>query len=98
MYVNADRSRFDDTKLYAYMRKYKNELILVVANFGDKDAHASVRIPQHLFDFWQIKPQNATNAVDLLTAERLIYPLNPDSCIPMQIPGNQSRIIKFVLE
>lgn len=98
MYVNADRSRFDDTKLYAYMRKYKNELILVVANFGDKDAHASVRIPQHLFDFWQIKPQNATDAVDLLTAERLIYPLNPDSCIPMQIPGNQSRIIKFVLE
>lgn len=97
MYVNDDGSRFDNNRLYAYMRKYRNELLLVVANFADKDLHACVRIPRHLFDFWQINPQNAIAARDLLSGDAFVCQLNPDSLISLQIPANQSRILKFEL-
>ncbi len=98
MYVNADRTRFDNTKLYAYMRKWENELILVVANFDDKDVHAAVCLPQHLFDFWRIKPLDMVNFTDLLSGQTMSCPLSPDVFVPLQIPVNQSRMLKLVLE
>ncbi|MCD7709893.1 MAG: alpha-amylase, partial [Porphyromonadaceae bacterium] len=56
MYVNHDNGNFDDHHNYAFLRKFKNELLLIAVNFNDWPTHIGIRIPQHAFDCWSICP------------------------------------------
>ncbi|MCD8290772.1 MAG: alpha-amylase, partial [Prevotella sp.] len=50
MYVNGNSEKFNPHRQYAFLRKYQNEVILVVANFSDENAECHVNIPKHAFD------------------------------------------------
>lgn len=57
MYVNSKSDVFEPYRQYAFMRKYKNEVLFVVVNFSDKDAECGVKIPRHAIDYMQL-PEN----------------------------------------
>ena len=56
MYVNFDNEHFDAKHNYAFLRKYKNDLLLIAVNFNAWPANTEICIPQHAFDCWNMIP------------------------------------------
>lgn len=91
MYVNphlADRQ-------YAFLRKYGNEVALVVVNFSNQKETMRVNIPDHAFDFLQI-PRADVSATEILTGERLCGHLKTDSAFIVEVEPNDGKIYKFM--
>src|SRR5574344_459677 len=97
MYVNPQSLCFNPEKHYAFLRKHKNEVLLVVVNFDDQDVNIKVKIPQHAFDFLEIdlNKNSLVTATDLLTGDSMPLSLALDCEIPLDIKHHNGRIYKF---
>lgn len=98
MYANYDNAMMNTHRQYAFLRKSGKDLILVVANFDERGAHTSIKIPAHAFDYLKM-PQsaNARPAVDLLTGEKENITLNENTTIDITIPALNGKVIKIRL-
>ena len=94
MYVNPTSEFFDSAHQYAFLRKYENDTLLVVANFSDKEVDVKVNIPQHAFDYLNL-PDKITDAVDLMTGETSKICISPESPVSMLICPNSARVLKI---
>lgn len=97
MYVNHDNWNFNDNCLFAYLRKYGNEVLLIVVNFADMPVNAGIRIPQHAFDYLQIPALGKSPATDLLSGEKVELSLMPDRETRVRIEGNNGKIYKLTV-
>ena len=91
MYANpqlADRQ-------FAFLRKDKHELLLIVANFSEQDVSVHVNIPQHAFDFLKLTGRDSVMATDLLTNESWKISLRADAPVVMSIPLLGGRVLKM---
>jgi len=52
MPANYENREFDSTRLFAFLRGYQKELLLIVANFDHKVQECTVNIPAHAFAFF----------------------------------------------
>ena len=96
MYANYDNQLMDTNHLYAFLRKQGNELVLVVANFDNKDVDTQIIIPSHAFDYLQI-PSASRTAIDLISGKQISIQLQPDKLIPLHIPANNGIVLKMLL-
>jgi hypothetical protein len=55
MYMNPPGRDFNPDKQYAYLRYHRDELLLIVANFDDKEVDVNVFLPVHAFETFGIK-------------------------------------------
>lgn len=95
MYANQDGNLFNQSSLYAFLRKCSNEVLLVVANFSQEEAECSVRLPHHAFEYLNL-PEKTVTASDLLSEGNAIsLELKPDCLAHMSVPGCGGRIYKF---
>ncbi len=98
MYVNMDNPYFDFSRQFAFLRKADQELLLIVVNFSAESKHIQLRIPEHAFDYFQIKSQKQWQGRDLLSGEILPQELNAQDPLPMQVPGYYGRIWKYDIQ
>ncbi|WP_372642304.1 alpha-amylase family protein [Ancylomarina sp.] len=49
MWCNPHSDEFNHSKHYAYLRHSKNQNLLIVTNFDDRDREVRLRIPEHAF-------------------------------------------------
>lgn len=97
MYVNQDESLFNQAKQYAFIRKYANEVLLVVVNFAQEEAECNVCLPHHAFEYLGI-PEKTVVASDLLRkGDTASFELKAEGFIKMSVPGYGGRIYKFVV-
>lgn len=97
MYANQDGNLFNQSSLYAFLRKCSNEVLLVVANFSHEEAECSVRLPHHAFEYLNL-PEKTVTASDLLSEGNAIsFELKPDCLVHMSVPGCGGRIYKFMV-
>lgn len=54
MYVNGENPSFNPHRQYAFLRKYGNELLVIVVNFDDRQANVKINIPDHAFETMKI--------------------------------------------
>lgn len=54
---------------YAFVRSLEHEVLLVIANFDDQEAHVTLNLPQELFQFLGVSGQTDMRACDLLSGE-----------------------------
>ena len=95
MYANQDGNLFNQSSLYAFLRKCSNEVLLVVANFSQEEAECSVRLPHHAFEYLNL-PEKTVTASDLLSEGNAIsFELKQDCLAYMSVPGCGGRIYKF---
>lgn len=88
MYVNYDNHQgFRPEQHYAFLRKSKDQLVLVVCNFSDESAEMGVKIPAHAFDFLTLT-EGTRNAVDLLTGNKRKVNLYRDGFASVSVPAN----------
>ena len=68
-YCNLDDwARYPADRMYSFLRKAGDELLLVAANFSAAPVTAYVRIPQHAFDYLEIAP-DTYKCCDLLARD-----------------------------
>ncbi len=88
MYVNQEYQR-----QYAFLRAYKNELLLVVANFDDVPVTMQLNIPVHAFDYLGIK-EGDVKATDLISGAESSLSLHPDAPVSISLAPRQSVVMR----
>ena len=63
---NYDNKEFDSTRLFAFLRGYEKELLLVVANFDHEVNECTVHIPPHALSFMNIEDTGEGKLTPLL--------------------------------
>ncbi len=97
MYANQQGWRFNEHKQYTFLRKYRNELILVVVNFDSQPADVAINIPSHAFDFLQIPQMDKYQATDLLTGKTESIGLLPYKATETTVAAYSGKLLKIVL-
>lgn len=96
MYANLDNPMMDTHRQFAFFRKQGRDLVLVVANFGERETVANIRVPGHALDFLQI-PSDEYIAKDLLTGAAFDVCLKPDSYVQLTLPSWGGVVLKVRL-
>jgi glycosidase len=95
MYVNPSGTHFNPDKQFAFMRHASDELLLIVANFDDKDTDIQVFLPAAVFTCFEIDETRITSAKDLLSGEKMSAEIRRDSVYILRLKKQDARIIKF---
>ena len=96
-YANYDNPKFNSHEQFAYFRKYKNELLLIVLNFYDKNLDTEVRIPTEAFQFLDINENENYTCVNLLDESENfpVVTLSSTKVFATHIPAWKGKIIKL---
>ena len=93
MWLNYDNSDFDSTKQYAFLRKEKNDLLLIVVNFDSKEVSIKINIPKQVLEHFQINKKQKNKTVDLLNQSKQEEQLSEK--ISLNIGEKSGKILKY---
>ena len=91
----AQAEGFNKHEQFAYIRKYKKQLLLVVLNFDDRQVDMQVCITQEAFEYLQLETQSEAKAKDLLTGQEYSFPLNAHTPVCLSLPAWKGAILKI---
>ena len=94
MYVNPLSERFNPREQFAFLRKFEDEVLLVIVNFSAQPLNVGVTIPAHAFQVLDMSEREIL-AVDLLTGDTLSTALKKDAAFYAEVPAHGGRIYKF---
>jgi glycosidase len=97
MYANYENKRFDSTRQYAFLRAKGDELMLIVANFCEKDVDIAVNIPKEAFDYLQIDSNRIFGYKELLFGGDQKTKIIADGLFDESIGAYSGKIFKFLL-
>lgn len=95
MYTNEKNRFFNNRNQYAFLRKHKNEVILVVANFTHSEQNVWVNIPEDAFKALDIKDNEAAMLKDLLTGTETISTLTTVWPFKVKLEACSGKVLKF---
>ncbi|PWD97779.1 alpha-amylase family protein [Marinilabilia rubra] len=72
MWSNLRNPAFNCSSLYAFFRYIDNQLLLVVANFSDKDLDYRLQVPSHFFEMAGLNDRLYFEGQDLLKMNKMI--------------------------
>ena len=97
MYINYDNKDFNSNKVYSFIRKQDEDIILVAANFSDKELVTKIVIPEHAFDFLKI-PEGEYCAVELLNNESTTLSLAKNKAVDVVIEPYGAIMMKMIIQ
>ena len=89
MYANQQYHR-----QFAFFRKAKKDLLLVVSNFDDVPVTMGLTIPAHAFEYLGLA-EGGCKATDLLTGKETQIELRRDGAVGINLDARGSVILKF---
>jgi hypothetical protein len=90
MYVNPHLQQ----KQFAFLRKFDDTLMLVLANFDSEACSCLVKLPRHAFEFMQL-PEKELQATDLLNDRNTTIRLVPDGMVKVEVEGYATALLKM---
>lgn len=98
MYANYANPDFDMHRQFAFLRKYKNELLLVAVNFDNTGKSIRLNIPEGAFHCLEINDNQAAKVKDLLSGEESIGTLTTAWPYELALPPYSGRAIRFTYD
>ena len=95
MYANSRNPYFNANRQYVFMRKYLNEVLLVVVNFDKSEQTVRVKIPSEAFHSLGFDDNRAAVLTDLLTGETSISTLTAACPFQLTLPAYSGKLLKF---
>ena len=95
MYVNPQTADFNPHRQYAFMRSCGKDAILVVTNFTDQPLYTAVNIPQHAFDYLELKEKDGVTVKELLSGQSFKANIHPDTPIRITVPALSGIILRW---
>ena len=94
MYVNPTSADFNADRQYVFLRSNEDDLMIVLANFSDESSDCKVNIPQHAFDYLNLK-QGIMEGTDLLNGEKITITLSDTDPLNLSVEAWSGRVIKI---
>lgn len=91
----AQGEGFNKHEQYTYIRKYKQQILLIILNFDDRQRDISVRIPQEAFAHLHQPEYAMVQATDLLTGTEYTFPFSAHTPICLTLPAWKGVILKI---
>jgi Glycosidases len=95
MYANDMNPRFDNNKVYAFLRKYENEVLLVAVNFDSSEKNTFINIPGNAFTSLGIVDNKVAELEDMLTGEKSVSTLTEYCPYQVTLPPHSGKLLKF---
>ncbi|MDR0995911.1 MAG: DUF2961 domain-containing protein, partial [Tannerella sp.] len=95
MYANLSQPGFDPNKQYAFLRKWRDEAVLVAVNFDEQARDVRVQIPAQAFKALGIADNSPARTTDLQTGQTNMGTLTASWPYRLQLPPKGGRAIKF---
>lgn len=95
MYANEKNPYFNLNRQYAFLRKWKNEVLLVVVNFDKAEQSVRVRIPEEAFQTLGFDDNKPAQLTDLFTGVESISTLTDACPYQVKIPAYSGKLLKF---
>lgn len=95
MYANAANPYFNTHRQYTFMRKHKEEVLLVVVNFDKAEQTVWVQIPSEAFKILGFEDNKAARVTDLMTGETVIGTLTDAYPYQVTLPAYSGKLLKF---
>ena len=95
MYVNLDNPHFNSDRMYAFLRKQEQEVLLILANFSTAEANVQVRIPEDAFIYLNFTDNKAARITDLLTQKTQIGTLTSAWPFGVCVAAQSGVILRF---
>ena len=94
MYVNPTSADFNADRQYVFLRSNEDDLMIVLANFSDESSDCKVNIPQHAFNYLNLK-KGIMEGTDLLNGERITITLSDTDPLNLSVEAWSGRVIKI---
>ena len=94
MYVNPTSADFNADRQYVFLRSNEDDLMIVLANFSDENSDCKINIPQHAFDYLNLK-QGIMEGTDLLNGEKITITLSDTDPLNLSVEAWSGRVIKI---
>jgi len=98
MYVNPHSADFNPDKQYAFLRCTENELLLIVANFDNREVDVHIYIPEHTFSYFEIEETCICPDRELLTGDAINSTIKTNSAFPVHIKEYNASILRFIFK
>lgn len=95
MYANSQNPYFNTHRQFVFMRKYQNEVLLVVVNFDKSEQTVKVKIPDEVFLALGFDDNKAAVLTDLLTGDTSISTLTTACPYQVTLPAYSGKLLKF---
>ena len=97
MYVNHDNWQLNESKQYAFLRKYEDEVLLIIANFGDFPMKVSLNLPEHAFNYLEMPCFEKCKVEELLTGKKEEISFTYKEPTTLDLPASCGKILKIKL-
>lgn len=97
MYANINGWRFNEHKQFAFLRKYKDDIVLVAVNFDAYPADIAINLPSHAFDYLQMPQLDSTPATELITGKEEKISLLPYRATDLHLDACSGKLLKIRL-
>ena len=94
MYVNPTSADFNADRQYVFLRSNEDDLMIVLANFSDESSDCKVNIPQHAFNYLNLK-KGIMEGTDLLNGEKIAITLSDTDPLNLSVEAWSGRVIKI---
>ena len=94
MYVNPTSADFNADRQYVFLRSNEDDLMIVLANFSDENSDCKINIPQHAFDYLNLK-KGIMEGTDLLNGEKIAINLSDTDPLNVSVEAWSGRVIKI---
>lgn len=94
-YANLDNIHYNSNRLYSFVRKFNQTILLFVVNFDSDSVNVGLNIPKHLFDFLNVPEQTSASSTDLFTNENFEIAFTSEYQTLINVPGYGARILKI---
>ena len=94
MYVNPTSADFNADRQYVFLRSNEDDLMIVLANFSDENSDCKINIPQHAFNYLNLK-QGIMEGTDLLNGEKIAITLSDTNPLNLSVEAWSGRVIKI---
>jgi len=97
VFANLENSKFNTHEQFAFLRKYNDELILIVLNFHDTHLETEVCFPNEAFKYLNLKDGGKYQCVNLLNPSEVVPEFNLSTKVNFktQIDAWKGKIFKL---
>lgn len=96
-YANRDSSNYDIARLYSFLRKSDDSLIMTIVSFSSDIKTIRIKIPRNAFEYLGIDKEVLEGGSDLFDEDSAEYTLIPDVKTEISLNSLGIKIIKFLL-
>lgn len=94
-YLNLENPDYDATKLFAWIRRYEHETLLLVVNFSAEEQHIRLNATQEVFRFLGLNPNDEQCVRDLFLHKSYTITLCPTLPIELDVKPYGGVVLKF---